>query len=109
MTVMVRAIVRPEKSSEVMQSLLDAGYPSVTKIEVAGRGKQRGLKLGNVVYDVLPKEMLVVVVPDSEKDFVVRAILETAKSGEKGAFGDGKIFISPVEDVYTISSGEKEA
>ena len=109
MTVMVRAIVRPEKSAEVMQSLMDAGYPAVTKIEVAGRGKQRGLRLGDVVYDVLPKEMLLVVVPDSEKDFVVRSILETAKSGEKGAFGDGKIFISPVEEVFTISSGEKEA
>ncbi|TSA08322.1 MAG: P-II family nitrogen regulator, partial [Deltaproteobacteria bacterium] len=41
--IMVRAIVRPEKSAEVMKSLLDAGYPAVTKIEVAGRGKQRGL------------------------------------------------------------------
>ena len=77
--IMIRAIVRPEKSSLVMQSLLEAGYPAVTKIEVAGRGKQRGLKLGDVVYDELPKEMLMVVVQEHEKDFVVRAIMDSAR------------------------------
>ncbi|HFB83165.1 P-II family nitrogen regulator [Thermosulfuriphilus ammonigenes] len=107
--IMVRAIVRPEKSAEVMQALLEAGYPAVTKIEVAGRGKQRGIRLGDVIYDELPKEMLMVVVPDEEKDFVVQAILQSARTGEKGAYGDGKIFVSPVEEVYTISSGTREA
>jgi nitrogen regulatory protein PII 1 len=107
--IMVRAIVRPEKGSLVMQSLLEAGYPAVTKIEVAGRGKQRGLKLGNVVYDELPKEMLMVVCLDHEKEFVVRAIVESARTDEKGAFGDGKIFVTPVDEAYTISSGEREA
>ena len=107
--IMVRAIVRPEKSAPVMQSLLEAGYPAVTKIEVAGRGKQRGLKLGNVVYDELPKEMLMVVCLDHEKEFVVRAIVESARTDEKGAFGDGKIFVTPVDEAYTISSGEREA
>ena len=105
--IMIRAIVRPEKSSEVMQSLLEAGYPALTKIEVAGRGKQRGLKLGNVVYDEIPKDMLMVVVQDHERDFVVRAILESACTGEKGAYGDGKIFINTIEEAYTISTGEK--
>ncbi|NMW22303.1 MAG: P-II family nitrogen regulator [Chlorobiaceae bacterium] len=105
---MIRTIVRPEKVYEVMQGLLDAGYPAVTKIPVVGRGKQRGLRVGDVVYDEIPKEMLFVVVPDSDKDFVVRAILDNAKSGAEGKFGDGKIFISAVEEVYTISSGEKE-
>ncbi|MEW6110850.1 MAG: P-II family nitrogen regulator [Thermodesulfobacteriota bacterium] len=107
--IMVRAIVRPEKSAAVMQSLLEAGYPAVTKIDVAGRGKQRGLRLGNVVYDELPKELLMVVVHEHEKDFVVRAILESARTGDKGAYGDGKIFITPVEEAYTISTGEREA
>jgi len=106
---MVRAIIRPEKSTEVMKALLEAGYPAVTKIEVSGRGKQRGLKLGEMVYDQLPKEMLMVVVPEREKEFVVRAILDSARTGEKGTFGDGKIFISAVEEIYTISSGKKEA
>ncbi len=105
---MIRTIVRPEKVHEVMQGLLDAGYPAVTKISVVGRGKQRGLRVGDVVYDELPKEMLFVVVPDVDKDFVIRAILENAKSGPDGKFGDGKIFVSAVEEVYTISSGTKE-
>jgi len=107
--IMVRAIVRPEKSAEVMKSLLDAGYPAGTQIEVAGRGKQRGLKLGQVVYDELPKDMLMVVVPEADREFVLRAILDSARTGESGAFGDGKIFVSPVEEVYTVSTGIKEA
>jgi len=105
---MIRAIVRPAKAQEVMQGLLDAGYPAVTKIPVVGRGKQRGLKVGDVIYDELPKEMLVVVVPDADKEFVLDAILMNAKSEGDGKFGDGKIFVSKVEEVYTISSGAKD-
>ncbi len=52
--------------------------------------------------------MLISVVKDTDKDFVISTIMDTARSGAKGAFGDGKIFVSPVEDVYTISSGVKE-
>ncbi|MFZ4525862.1 MAG: P-II family nitrogen regulator [Chlorobium sp.] len=105
---MIRTIVRPEKVYDVMQGLLDAGYPSITKISVVGRGKQRGLRVGDVVYDEIPKEMLFTVVPNTDKDFVVRAILDNAKSGAEGKFGDGKIFVSAVEEVYTISTGEQE-
>ncbi|AAM72760.1 MAG TPA: P-II family nitrogen regulator [Chlorobaculum sp.] len=105
---MIRTIVRPEKVHDVMQGLLDAGYPAVTKISVVGRGKQRGLRVGDVVYDELPKEMLFLVVPDADKDFVIRAIMDNAKTGD-GKFGDGKIFVSAVEEVYTISSGMKES
>lgn len=107
--IMVRAIVRPEKATAVMQALLDAGYPAVTKMEVAGRGKQRGLKVGNVTYDELPKELLLAVVHESDKDLLVKAITEAARTGEKGAFGDGKIFVSPVDEVYTISTAAREA
>jgi len=105
---LIRSIVRPEKADTVMKALFDAGYPAVTKVSVFGRGKQRGLKVGEVTYDELPKEMLMTVVPESDKDFVVRAVLGVAKTSEKGNFGDGKIFISPVDEVYTISSGVKE-
>lgn len=107
--IMVRAIVRPERSSAVMQALLDAGYPAVTKMDVAGRGKQRGLKVGDVTYDELPKEMLMAVVHESDKELLVKAVMEAARTGEKGAFGDGKIFVSPVEEVYTISTGALES
>jgi nitrogen regulatory protein PII 1 len=105
---LVRAIVRPEKSDQVMASLMEAGFPAVTKISVFGRGKQRGLKVGDITYDELPKELLMMVVPAADKDLVIKTVLESAKTGT-GAFGDGKVFVSPVDEVYTISSGVKDA
>ncbi len=105
---MIRSIVRPEKTDAVLAGLLDAGYPSVTKVTVFGRGKQRGLKVGEVTYDELPKELLITVIPEKDKDFVIKTIIENAKTKDSGAFGDGKIFVSPVFEVYTISSGVKE-
>ncbi len=107
--ILIRSIVRPEKADAVMKALLEAGYPAVTKVPVCGRGKQRGLKVGEVTYDELPKEMLMTVIPASDKEFVVKTVLAVAKTSEKGNYGDGKIFISPVDEVYTISSGVKEA
>lgn len=107
--IMVRAVVRPEKGAAVLQALLDAGYPAATKMEVAGRGKQRGLKVGNVTYDELPKEMIMAVVHEADKDLLVKTIMQAARTGEKGAYGDGKIFVSPVEEVYTISTGARDA
>lgn len=105
---MIRAIVRPEKADAVMAGLLEAGYPAVTKISVYGRGKQRGLRVGDVHYDELPKELLLTVIQDADKEFVLRTIMETAKTGHVGAFGDGKIFVSQVLESYTISSGVRE-
>ncbi|MFZ7132546.1 MAG: P-II family nitrogen regulator [Eubacteriales bacterium] len=104
---MIRAIVRPEKTSIILDELVDAGYPAVTKIDVVGRGKQRGIKVGNVHYDELQKEMLMLVVEDESKDDVVKIITKNAKTGE-GSYGDGKIFVNAVEEVYTISSGANE-
>ena len=104
---MIRAMVRPEKASEVMVELAEAGFPAVTKMDVAGRGKQRGLKVGDVHYDEVPKELLLLVVEDDCKDDVVKIISRVAKTGQKGAFGDGKIFVSDVLEAYTISSGSK--
>ena len=107
--IMVRAIIRPEKVDEVLAALMYAGFPAVTKMDVYGRGKQRGMKVGEVTYDELPKEMIFTVVPATDKELVVETIMKSAKTGTKGAYGDGKIFISEVEEVYTISSGLKEA
>jgi nitrogen regulatory protein PII 1 len=103
---MVRAIVRPEKVDEVMAGLMYAGIPAVTKIDVFGRGKQRGLKAGDVTYDELPKVMLLTVIENKDKDFVVETVMKAARTGSQGNFGDGKIFISPVEQAYTISTGK---
>jgi nitrogen regulatory protein PII 1 len=106
---MVRAIIRPEKVGVVLSELSDAGFPAVTKIDVVGRGKQRGVKVGEVFYDEIPKEMLMIVINDEDKDDVLKIIMRNAKTSVKGAFGDGKIFVTPVLDSYTISSGSKDA
>ena len=106
--IMVRAIIRPEKTDDVLAALMDAGFPAVTKMDVYGRGKQRGMRIGEVTYDELPKEMIFTVVRDSDKDFVIKIIMQAARTGTKGAYGDGKIFVSPVEEVYTVSSGCRE-
>jgi nitrogen regulatory protein PII 1 len=106
--IMIRSIVRPEKADDVLAALMDAGFPAVTRLSVVGRGKQRGIKIGEITYDKIPKEMLMTVVKDGAKEFVIKTIMDAARTGEKGAFGDGKIFIAPVDESYTISSGIKE-
>lgn len=108
MKIMIRSIVRPEKTNQIMAALMEAGFPAVTRMSVAGRGKQRGIKIGDITYDEIPKEMLITVIDEAAKDFVIKTIMENAKTGVKGAFGDGKIFVSPVEEIYTISSGVVE-
>ena len=109
MMIMIRSIIRPEKADAVLAALMDAGFPSVTKYAVAGRGKQRGIKIGDITYDELPKVMLMSVVQEHDKQFVIDTIMKTARSTGKGAFGDGKIFVTEVEESYTISSGVKES
>jgi nitrogen regulatory protein PII 1 len=106
--IMIRSIVRPEKVDNVLAALMEAGFPGVTKISVVGRGKQRGIKIGEITYDEIPKEMLLTVVKDNDKEFAINTIIKAARTGDKGAFGDGRIFVLPVEETYTISSGIKE-
>lgn len=106
--IMIRAIIRPEKTDCVLASLMEAGFPAVTKFPVVGRGKQRGIKIGEITYDEIPKNLIFTIVKPQDKDFVVKTIIKSARTGEKGAFGDGKIFITPVLESYTISSGIKE-
>lgn len=103
---LVRAIIRPEKTGVVMSELAAAGFPAVTKMDVYGRGKQKGITVGDIHYDEIPKEMLMIICKEEDKDDLVKVILRNAKTG-KGNFGDGRIFISPVEDAYTISTGKK--
>jgi len=56
--IMIRSIVRPEKLDNVLAALMDAGFPAVTKMSVVGRGKQRGIKIGDITYDEISKELL---------------------------------------------------
>lgn len=100
---MVRAFVRPEKEQEIVLALEGAGYGSLTKMPVFGRGKQKGLQVGPIYYDELPKTLLMLVVED---DAVERAIEVIEEKGKTGFIGDGKVFVSPVEEAYTIRTGE---
>jgi nitrogen regulatory protein PII 1 len=100
---MIRAFIRPEKEQEVVLALEGAGFPSLTKMPVFGRGKQKGLTVGPVHYDELPKMLIMTVVDDRDTDRVVQVIQDKAKTG---FIGDGKIFISPVEQAYTVRTGE---
>lgn len=104
---LVRAIVRPDKKDEVLYELSTAGFHAATVVDVVGRGKQKGIKVGGIVYDEIPKVMIMTAVRDEDKDDVISVILRTAKTGDKGTFGDGKIFISPIEEAYTVSTGKK--
>ena len=61
---MIQAIIRPERSAEILSELSDAGFPAVTKIDVAGRGRQRGVKVGDIVYEEISKELLLIVTED---------------------------------------------
>lgn len=103
---LVRAIIRPEKTGIVMSELVAAGFPAVTKMDVFGRGKQKGITVGEVHYDEIPKEMLLIVCSDEDKDDVIRVIMRYAKTGN-GTFGDGRIFVSDVVEAYTVSTGKK--
>jgi nitrogen regulatory protein PII 1 len=102
--IMVKAVVRPDKKEVVLYELANAGFNAATVFDVVGRGKQKGIKFGDVIYDEIPKSLIMLVINDEDQDDVVNVILSHAKTGAKGAFGDGKIFISPIEQVYTVSS-----
>ncbi len=101
---MIRAIIRPETVEKVADALAVI-HPALTKIHAFGRGKTGGFKVGEVVYDELPKTMIMVVVKDEQKDKIVEAIIHVARTGK---IGDGKIFVTDVEEVYTVRTGKKE-
>lgn len=102
---MIRAIIRPEKESQVVETLDKSGYSSMTKMHIFGRGKQKGIQVGSIIYDELPKIMLMLVVNDDDASKVIEIIKNTARTGN---IGDGKIFLSDVDEVYTIRTGNKE-
>lgn len=101
---LVRAIIRPEKEEQVIKALEGAGLVSLTKMDVLGRGQQRGIQVGATIYDELPKLLLMLVVEDRQVETAIRVIEEAARAGRPG---DGKIFISPVDSAYTIRTGER--
>ncbi|SRR5579871_1247282 len=103
----VEAIIRPSALRSVLDGLKKVGYPGVTVVEVSGHGKQKGVTetyRGQSVEGLLPKLMVVAVVDNDQVQEVVDTVSEAAKTGE---IGDGKIFVSPVDNAYRIRTGEK--
>lgn len=105
---LVTAIVRPEKVTEVIKALEEEGYYAFSKWSVSGRGKEKGIQVGDVLYQEMAKNMLYIAVDEKEKDEVVDIIVNSAKSGSHGSYGDGKIFVSDIGEVYTISEETRE-
>ena len=103
----VTAIVCPERVMFVQDALYAKGFCALSKTTISGRGKERGIRVGEVIYEELTKVMLYMVIEDDEKDVVVKTIMSSAMTGDKGNPGDGKIFISPVYEAYTISTQTK--
>lgn len=102
------AIIRPEKLEEVKNALEEAGCHGMTVTEVRGRGRQLGVTESyrgrDYRIDLLPKTKIEIVVNDEEVDRVIETIVKNAQTGD---IGDGKIFISSVEDVVRIRTGER--
>jgi nitrogen regulatory protein P-II 1 len=102
------AIIRPDKLESVKKALQEKGCHGMTVIDVKGRGRQLGItesyRGNDYRIDLLPKTRLELIINDEDLDRVIETIVNTAKTGD---IGDGKIFISPVEDVVRIRTGEK--
>ncbi len=100
---MVLAIIRPEKLEDVKRALEEKGFVAMTVMEVKGRGEQKGIRLQfrgrELEVDLLPKMLLFLVVKDEDVDKVVNIISNSARTGR---FGDGKIFVVPVDKSVRI-------
>ena len=108
---MIWAIIRPEYSQKVIDALEKTGISAMTRLHVTGHGTEMGITAGMINYSEIPKEMLMLVLPDIDIARAVRIISTMAKTWQKenpglGAIGDGKIFVTYVEDAYTIRTAE---
>ena len=105
---MVEAIVKPFKLDEVKEALTKSGIQGMTVEEVKGFGRQKGhtelYRGAEYSVDFLPKLRIQILVPDEKAGKVVEVITDSAKTGK---IGDGKIFVTSVEEVIRIRTGEK--
>ena len=105
----VEAIVRPFKLDEVKIALVNAGVVGMTVSEVRGFGRQKGqterYRGSEYTVEFLQKLKIEIVIEDDQVDMVVGKIVEAARTGE---IGDGKIFVSPVDTIIRIRTGEKD-
>ena len=104
----IEAIIKPFKLDEVKEALHDVGIQGITVIEAKGFGRQKGhtelYRGAEYVVDFLPKVKIEVVIEESMLETVVEAVQNAAKTGR---IGDGKIFISSIDEAIRIRTGEK--
>jgi nitrogen regulatory protein P-II 1 len=104
----IEAVIQPAKLDAVKTALLAAGIEGITILEARGHGRQKGhsefYRGREYAVDLLPKIKLEIVVNDLLKDKVIEAILGAARTG---LIGDGKIFVSPVEEAIRIRNDER--
>ncbi|NCO73781.1 MAG: P-II family nitrogen regulator [Cyanobacteria bacterium] len=104
----IEAIIRPFKLDEVKIALVNAGIVGMTVSEVRGFGRQKGqterYRGSEYTVEFLQKLKIEIVVEDNQVDMVVDKVVQASRTGE---IGDGKIFISPVEETIRIRTGEK--
>jgi len=100
---MIQAMIRPEKTQEVMASLAKSGIHGLTSLDVSGRGRQKGIRVGTVRYEELPKVWLMVVVTDEDADRAVETMKIAARTGNPG---DGKLFIASLQEARTIRTNQ---
>ncbi|MEJ2061635.1 MAG: P-II family nitrogen regulator [Gammaproteobacteria bacterium] len=104
----VEAIIKPFKLDDVREALTEAGISGMTATEVKGFGRQKGhtelYRGAEYVVDFVPKVKVEVIVDDARVDPCVEAILGAARTGK---IGDGKIFVTPVERIVRIRTGEE--
>lgn len=109
MKMKVEAIIRPERLDMVEEKLEKAGFMAMTITEVKGRGEQKGITLqfrGRTMdVDYLPKTKLEIIVNEEDVKKVVETIVSGAKTGK---YGDGKIFVLPVERTIRVRTGDEE-
>lgn len=106
MTKLIQAVIRPEKEKEVIASLEKAGITGLTRLDVVGRGRQKGLQVGPVHYEELAKVWLMVVVKEADMDRAVGTIRIAARTGNPG---DGKVFVSSLVESRTIRTRSTES
>ena len=103
----IEAIIKPFKLDEVKEAIQDVGIQGITVVEAKGFGRQKGhtelYRGAEYVVDFLPKVKVEVVVSDEQLDTTIEAIRNAAQTGR---IGDGKIFVSTIEDVIRIRTGE---
>ena len=105
----ITAVIKPFKLEEVREALAEVGVTGLTVTEVKGFGRQKGhtelYRGAEYVVDFLPKVKIEVVMPDADVERCVEAIVKAARTGK---IGDGKIFVTPVERVVRIRTGEED-